>query len=221
MNKTVSIALVDDHTIVRHGLKSLIEVLGDFKVTAQYDNGKDFVIKSHHDADPDIVIMDLNMPEMNGEDTVRWIRQYKPHLKVLVLTLDSDEKLLIELFRMGVRGYLRKSCTEEELRKAINDIMTSGYYHSEISHNALLKNTAGRNDLEKPDPDVSLLNEREMTFMMLVCDKEEYKYEQIAEIMKVSRRTIDGYRESLFNKLDIRSKTGLVLFAIKHGIVKL
>ena len=220
MAKTVSIALVDDHTIVRNGLKSLIEVLGDYKVTAQYDNGKDFVINSHHIADPDIVIMDLNMPEMNGEETTRWIRQYKPNLKVLILTLDTDEKMIIELFRMGVRGYLRKSCTEEELRKAINDIMATGYYHSEISHNALLKNTAGH-DISKPAQVLSLLNERELTFLMLVSDKEEYKYDQIASLMKVSTRTIDGYRESLFAKLDIKSKTGLVLFAIKHGIVKL
>ena len=220
MAKTVSIALVDDHTIVRNGLKSLIEVLGDYKVTAQYDNGKDFVINSHHIADPDIVIMDLNMPEMNGEETTRWIRQYKPNLKVLILTLDTDEKMIIELFRMGVRGYLRKSCTEEELRRAINDIMATGYYHSEISHNALLKNTAGH-DISKPAQVLSLLNERELTFLMLVSDKEEYKYDQIASLMKVSTRTIDGYRESLFAKLDIKSKTGLVLFAIKHGIVKL
>ncbi len=220
MAKTVSIALVDDHTIVRNGLKSLIEVLGDYKVTAQYDNGKDFVINSHHIADPDIVIMDLNMPEMNGEETTRWIRQYKPNLKVLILTLDTDEKMIIELFRMGVRGYLRKSCTEEELRKAINDIMATGYYHSEISHNALLKNTTGQ-DTSRPAQALGLLNERELTFLMLVSDKEEYKYDQIASLMKVSTRTIDGYRESLFAKLDIKSKTGLVLFAIKHGIVKL
>jgi DNA-binding NarL/FixJ family response regulator len=220
MNKTVSIALVDDHTIVRHGLKSLIEVLGDFKISAQYDNGKDFVVNSYHIDDPDIVIMDLNMPEMDGMETTRWIRKYKPNLKVLILTLDEDEKTVIELFRMGVRGYLRKSCTEEELRKAINDIMTSGYYHSEISHNALLRNVAP-NDAARPSHLLSLLNEREVTFLMLVCDKEEYKYDQIALKMKVSVRTIDGYRESLFRKLDLKSKTGLVLFAIKHGIVQL
>ena len=220
MARTVSIALVDDHTIVRNGLKSLIEVLGDFKVTAQYDNGKDFVVNSLHMADPDIVIMDLNMPEMNGEDTIRWIRQFKPNLKVLVLTLDTEESTIIELLRMGVRGYLRKSCTEDELRKAINDIMTSGYYHSEISHKALLK-SANVQDADKPATDLSLLNERELTFLMLVCDKEEDKYDQIAVLMKVSTRTIDGYRESLFSKLDIKSKTGLVLFAIKNGLVKL
>ncbi len=220
MSKTVSIALVDDHTIVRHGLKSLIEVLGDYKVTAQYDNGKDFVLNSYHTADPDIVIMDLNMPEMDGRETTQWIGKFKPHLRVLILTLDEDEKTVIDLYRMGVRGFLRKSCTEDEMRKAINDIMTSGYYHSELSHNALLKNVAP-NDAARPSHLLSKLNEREVTFLMLVCDKEEYKYDQIALKMQVSLRTIDGYRESLFRKLDLKSKTGLVLFAIKHGIVKL
>ena len=220
MSNTVSIALVDDHVIMRNGLKSLIEVLGDFKVTAQYSNGKDFVFNSPKAADPDIVIMDLNMPEMNGTDTTRWIRQYKPDLKVLILTLDDDEKTIIELFRLGVRGYLPKSCSENELRKAIEDISTSGYYHSEISQNALLKGIT-RHATNDHQAILSSLNERETAFLLLVCDEKEYKYDQMASIMQVSTRTIDGYRESLFAKLNIKSKTGLVLFAIKHGLVKL
>ncbi len=220
MSVSISIALVDDHTVVRNGLKSLIEVLGNFKVTAQYSSGKDFVFNSPNVTDPDIVIMDLNMPEMNGTDTTRWIRQYKPDLKVLILTLDNDEKTVIELFRLGVRGYLPKSCTEDELRKAIEDISTSGYYHSEISHNALLKGIS-RHATNDYQAILSSLNERETAFLLLVCDEKEYKYDQMASIMQVSARTIDGYRESLFAKLNIKSKTGLVLFAIKHGLVRL
>ncbi len=219
MSGRVSIALVDDHTIVRHGLKSLIEVLGNFKVIAQYDNGKDFILNFANVPEPDMVIMDLNMPEMNGKETTRWIHKYKPHLKVLILTLDEDEKTVIELFRMGVRGFLRKSCTGEELRKAINDIKTSGYYHSEISQNAMLSSIVPED--ARQSPSLSSLSEKELLFVVLVCDQKEFTYDQIASQMKVSIRTIDGYRESVILKLDIRSKTGLVLFAIKHGIVQL
>ena len=218
MSKEVSIMLVDDHTIVRNGLRSLIEVMGNYKVVAEYDNGLQFINAIPLLPDPDIAIIDLNMPEMNGMETVRWLRKHRPRLKVLILTLDSEEKTIIELFRMGVRGYLAKSCTADVLKKAIEDTIHTGYYHSELLQNAL---TIEAEKTEQVHSIMERITDRELHFIKLICDEHEYTYDQIKDIMNVHRRTVDGYREALFERFNIKSKTGLVMFAIKHGIVKL
>lgn len=216
MPDKVSIMLVDDHTIVRNGLKSLIEVMGDYKVVGEYDNGLQFINALPMLPDPDIAIIDLNMPEMNGMETMRWLRKHRPRIKVLILTLESEERTIIELFRLGVRGYLPKNCTAPVLKKAIEDTTNTGYYHSDLLPNALsLQKTQHQGSV------LSRISDRELLFIKLICDEHEYTYDQISKIMNVHRRTIDGYREALFERFDIKSKTGLVLFAIKHGVIKL
>ena len=214
----ISIVLVDDHTIVRNGLRTLIEALGNYKVIAQYDNGKHFIDAPSILQEPDLVVMDLNMPEMDGAQTMTWLRQHRPDMKVLVLTLNTEEKTILELFRLGVRGYLPKNCTADVLKKAIEDTVYSGYYHSDLLQHALAS------EADKQDDKATIqarISDREMLFVTLVCHPDEYTYEQIANKMTVSRRTVDGYREELFEKFHIRSKTGLVMFAIKHGLVTL
>lgn len=219
MEEKIRITLVDDHVVVRSGLRSLIEVLGNYIVTHEYSNGEQFVqALEKGDTAPDIAIIDLEMPIMTGEDTVRWLQKNRPQQKVLILTWDADEKKIIELFRLGVRGYLLKSCTADTLKKAIDDTHITGYYHSELLQTAMMKNAQAT---EQTKDVISRVSEREWEFLQLVCDKEEYTYDQVAGIMHVHRRTVDGYRESLFEKFNIKSKTGLVMFAIKHGIVKM
>jgi len=218
MAEKISIVLVDDHAVVRSGIKSLIEVIGNYKVTDQFDNGRDFINALPMLKEPDLAIIDLNMPVMNGVETMRWLKKNKPGLKTLILTLESDEKVILELFRLGIRGYLPKSCSAELLKKAIQDLINQGYYHSELLHQALTTET------ERAETERSLheqLSDKELTFLQLVCDKQEYTYERISELMQVSVRTVDGYRESLFKKFTIKSKIGLVLFAIRHGLVKI
>jgi len=216
--KEVSIILVDDHIIMRNGLRSLIEVLGNYKVVGQFDNGLQLINALPAMADPDIAIVDLNMPQMNGVEVVRWMRKYRPNIRVLILTLDSDERTIIELFKMGVRGYLSKDITAEVLKKALEDTIHSGYYHSELLQNALSTSAQKK---ETFNVLLDELSDRELLFIKLVCDEREYTYDAIKDIMGVSRRTVDGYRESVFEKFDVRSKTGMVMFAIKHGLIKL
>ncbi|HEY1031141.1 MAG TPA: response regulator transcription factor [Flavipsychrobacter sp.] len=222
MKKNVSIFLVDDHTIVRNGIKELIERIGDYEVIAQFDNGQELIDAIDNGEKADIIIMDLAMPVMDGKEAARQLRDRNTDIPVLILTIDSTEKTIIELFKLGVRGYLPKNCTAEVLRKAIDDIMNTGYYHNDLLIKALQSDEKGgarRND-EKQKV-LKLITERERVFLELVCSEEEYTYEQMADILKVHRRTIDGYRESLFDKFNIKSKTGLVLFAIKYGLVEI
>lgn len=214
MQAPISIFLIDDHPIVRNGLKSLIESMGDYKITKQFDNGQDLIDALPFDEAPDLMILDLTMPVMDGRETVHHLRELGVPIPVLILTLESNEETIIELFRMGIRGYLSKSSTADVLKKAIDDVIQSGYYHNEILIKALTSDTK-ENKGAQP---LNYATEREAEFLRLVCDEREYTYEQIASLMGISRRTVDGYRESLFEKFSIKSKTGLVLFAIKSGI---
>lgn len=217
MHEVKNLFLIDDHTIVRNALKGLIERLGNYQVTEQFNNGKDLIAAAPFSPPPDLMIMDLNMPEMDGHATMQWLKNNDYNYPVLILTLDTSDKTIIELFRLGVRGYLPKHCTADVLKKAIEDIITTGYHHNELLTKALMsENQASQKDerelvLEK-------LTDREILFLQLVCDEKEFTYEQIAEKMNVHRRTVDGYRESIFEKFNIKSKTGLVLFAIKYRI---
>ncbi|MGN6568826.1 MAG: response regulator [Flavipsychrobacter sp.] len=217
MSNNISIVLVDDHTVVRNGLKSLIERMGNFIVTHQFDNGKRFIEQIPLAEKPDLVIMDLTMPEMDGKETTKWLKENNISYPVLILTLDTSEKTIIDLFKLGVRGYLPKSCTADVLKKAIEDVIDTGYYHNELLTQALTKEDSKPKSLDTNIQ--TLLTDREREFLQLVCDEHEYTYEQIADLMKVHRRTVDGYREAIFSKFNIKSKTGLVLFAIKYGVI--
>lgn len=213
MTKPVSIFLVEDHVIVRNGIKGLIEQMGDYQVSGEFDNGKQLIAKIDEEL-PDLVIMDLSMPVMDGLATTRWLKEQGIACPVLILTLDTSDKTIIELYRAGVRGYLPKTCTADVLKRAIDDIIEAGYHHNDLLSHAMVKSHGSR-ETQTPIH----FSDREITFLRLVCDKQEYTYEQIAREMNVHRRTVDSYRESLFERYNIKSKTGLVMFAIKHGIV--
>lgn len=211
-----AIILVDDHVLVRGGISTLLQQMGNYKIIQEYSNGRMLLnyLSAVENTFPDLIIMDLDMPEVDGHEAMKVINKQYPFLKVIILTWDTNERKIIDLFRLGVRGYLLKNCTADILKRAIDDTMSSGYYHSEIFSSALKKGMTEKDILSK-------VTDRERQFLQLVCNKDEYTYDQMAELMGVHRRTVDGYRESLFQKFNIKSKTGLVLFAIKNGIVSI
>lgn len=219
MSKTAKIFMIDDHAVVRKGLKSLIERLGDYSVIKEYDNGKQLMNDMPFAERPDLIIMDLMMPVMDGTATMQALKAQKSDIPVLMLTLETDETKIINLFRLGIRGYIPKSASADILQKAIADVLATGYYHDEMMVKALL--TDGNDKESEEEQVVAQVTPRERTFLELVCDPEEPTYEQIAAQMEVSRRTVDGYRETLFRKFNVKSKAGLVVFAIKYGIVTL
>lgn len=212
-----NIVLIDDHVIVRNGLKELIEKLGPYSVTAQFDSGNAFLDALPIQPKPDLVIVDLNMPGMSGFELVEKIKNSENEQTILILTLDSDEQTIIRLFRNGVRGFLKKNCSAEILKKALDSIMATGYYHNEFLALSLRMDAEQVRPTER-DKILIQLTEREREFLKLVCHEKEYTYDQIADQMKVSSRTVDGYREAIFDKFAIKSKTGLVLFVLKHSL---
>lgn len=215
--ETKHIILVDDHVIVRNGLKELIEKLGPFKVLREFDNGPSLLNAVPFKEQPDLIILDLNLPDMNGDQVLVELNDRSVTTPVLMLTLNTDENTIVKLFRNGVRGYLQKDCSAQTLKTAMEEIFRCGYYHNEFL-SLSLRNNEGLSKKTEQEKILEQLTAREREFLKLVCHEKEYTYEQIADQMKVQHRTVDGYRESVFEKFGIKSKTGLVLFVLKHNL---
>jgi DNA-binding NarL/FixJ family response regulator len=214
------IVLVDDHVVVRNGLRELIEKIGAYKIHAEFDNGIDLLKAIDEGLEADLIILDLSMPGMTGDQVLETLNGKGSEIPVLILTLNSEPNKHVPLFRMGARGYIQKNASVNELKEALNEIFERGYYHNDLLVDAL---TSVYKKQEKDPRKVILdkLSEREREFLRLVCHEDEYTYEQIASMMSVHRRTVDGYRESVFDKFEVRSKTGLVLFLVRNDLLEL
>ena len=210
--------LVDDHALLRNGLAGLVKELG-YNVLFEADNGKEFTEKLNKDNLPDIVLLDINMPLMDGYDTAAWIKRHYPEIRILALSMYDDENAIIRMLKNGAGGYILKDTEPGELRKAMDAVCSKGFYYSEMVTGRLIHTIHSMQEENSPAKAVSGLNERELEFLKLAAT--ELTYKEIAEQMHLSPRTIDGYRDDLFEKLNIRSRVGLVLFAIKNGIVRL
>jgi two-component system invasion response regulator UvrY len=210
--------LVDDHALLRNGLAGLVRELG-YDVLFEADNGKEFIEKLKKDNLPDIVLLDINMPQMDGYDTAAWIKRNHPEIRILALSMYDDENAIIRMLKNGAGGYILKDTEPAELKKAMDAVCSKGFYYSEMVTGRLIHTIHSMQEENSPAKAVSGLNERELEFLKLAAT--ELTYKEIAEQMHLSHRTIDGYRDDLFEKLNIRSRVGLVLFAIKNGIVRL
>ncbi len=214
-----TVALIDDHVLLRNGLANLIETLGDYKVLFQADNGKQFVETVQNGTVPDIVLIDINMPIMDGYETATWIRENKLKIIILALSMYDDENSIIKMFKAGAKGYILKDCDPSELKTALEALVTKGFYYNEMITGKLIHTINTLDEKEIQSKMLAKLNDREIAFLKLVCS--EYTYKEIAEKMFVSTRTVDGYRDSLFEKLEVKSRVGLVMFAVKNGVISL
>ncbi len=219
MESKKSIVLVDDHVLVRAGLKELIAKLGPYTVVAEFSSGDEFLSALPFKKEVDLILLDLSMPGKTGDEVVEVLSLRGFKIPIMILTLNSDDATIIKLFRNGVRGYLRKDCGAATFKLALEEIFRCGYYHNEFLTMSLLENPEKKKTEQEKILDALTVREKE--FLKLVCHEKEYTYEQIAEAMTVQHRTVDGYRESIFEKFRIKSKTGLVLFVLKHKLFEL
>lgn len=211
-----NIVLTDDHVLLRNGLASLVKSLGH-EVYFEANNGKDLIAKLNPEKIPDIILLDINMPEMDGYETASWLKENHPEIKVLALTMYDNENAIIRMLNCGAKGYILKDSDPDELELAIDSMKAKGHYYTEMVNNKLLI-ALGKQEEEKNELKILLnLNDKEKHFLELCCT--ELTYKEIAEKMFISHRTVDNYRDVLFEKLHLKTRVGLVMFAIKNGIV--
>jgi len=217
MNDKVKIVLLDDHVLLTNGLASLGTSLG-YAVMYECSNGKELIEKLGKSDTPDLILMDINMPEMDGFDTTLWLKRHHPHLNVLALSMYDNESSIIRMIKNGARGYILKDTDPAELKQAISSVVSKGFYYSDLVSGRLVRAIRDDEDDEYDNNKAVLgLNEKEIEFLKYAAT--ELTYKEIAQQMHLSPRTIDGYRDQLFQKLNVVSRVGLVLFAVKNGIV--
>jgi len=213
----INIALVDDHVLLRNGLASLVRSIG-YNVALEADNGRDFINRLGSGSLPDLVLMDINMPQMDGYETTLWLKRNHPGIRVLALSMYDDENAVIRMLKNGARGYILKESEPSELKAAINAVMEKGFYYSEMVTGRLVHSISGMDEESYSSQQVMNLTEREIEFLKMACT--EMTYKEIADKLHLSPRTVDGYRDALFQKLELKTRTGLVIYAIKNGIVQ-
>ncbi len=211
----VKIGLVEDHTLIRDVIATVINSFDGFLVTLVADNGKQFIEKINSGNIPEILILDLSMPEMDGHETLHWISKNHSEIKILILTM-YDAEPLIHLIKSGVRGFLKKDIAPGELKNALQCVLKNGIYCSQSVTGRLFNLMRNHGTKNSPWGTV-ILNENEISFLKLVSS--ELTYKEIAQKMKISPRTIDNYRDALFLKLNVKSRVGLAMYAVKSGIV--
>ncbi len=211
MKNLITIAIADDHTILRKGVIELINSFGPFKVVIDAVNGKDLIEQLEAATTlPHVCVMDINMPELNGYETAAILKQRWPAIKILALSMYSNEYSIIKMLRNGAHGYILKETDPSELQEAILSIYQHSYYHSELVSGRMMSKVKAHENTELG------ISDRELEFLTLCAT--DLTYKEIAEAMNLSPRTVEGYRDSLFNKLNVRSRPGLVVFANKMGL---
>ncbi len=200
-NLRPSIVLVDDHALLRSGLADLIRSFDQYEILFEACGGLELIRQLQHTRLPDVVLLDINMPDMDGIETANWLGLHYPGIRILALSMYDTESSIVRILRNGARGYILKDSAPDEWRFALESMTHKGFYAGHHCRPMLA------------------LNERELEFMRLVCTESTYK--EIADRMYLSPRTIDGYRDALFEKLNVRTRVGLAMFAVRSGIVNI
>jgi len=211
----INVAIVDDHLLFTGALSEMVGHIEGYNVSITAENGKDFIQKLQMPGckPPQIVLLDLNMPLMDGFETLKWIQERNYDFKVLVLSMNDEEEGIVKSLRLGASGYLLKNVSPDVLKQAMDSLIKEGFYHNELVSSALVHSMNGGSKETVLDN----LKTNELIFLKLCCTDKTYK--EIAIEMNLSHKTIDGYRQNLFEKLNVKSRVGLVLFAMQHKLI--
>jgi DNA-binding NarL/FixJ family response regulator len=215
--KQINLAIADDHKIFRNGLKATLEDCADFNLMIEASNGKE-LIGLLADRKPDVILMDIKMPEMDGMQTTAYVHQNFTDIKVLALSMHNEDKYIVDMMKAGASGYLLKNAEPEEIINAISTVYNKGFYFNEHLSVTLIKQLVGPGGRNEGGGQHAIdLNDREIEVLRLVC--QECSNQEIADKIFLSVRTVEGYRARLFEKTGSKNLVGLVIFAIKRGII--
>lgn len=212
--RNIRIALADDHILLRNALASLINSFDNCSVIIEAKTGNELIKMIEAGLVPDVVLLDLNMPDFDGFETAKWIQMNHTLIHVLMLTMYDTELTMIRLLQAGVKGFLKKDASPSELKIAINNVMQNGYHYTNNTTGKLIN--LFRKSQEQSTLLKSMLTEMEIRFLKLTCS--ELTYKEIANEMHLNPRAVDNLRDNLFEKLDVKSRVGLAMYSIRHGI---
>lgn len=212
---SIRILLADDHGVIRAGLRALLGGFADMTVIGEASDGGEAVAKAF-DLKPDVVLMDLSMPNVGGIEAVRQLQQREPGMRILILTVHEDESLLKEVIRAGAAGYIVKRAAQEDLIHAIRVVARGDLYVHPTMTRSLFNEPAGTS--APTETEVETLTLREIEVLQLLA--KGYTNRQIAEQLSLSPRTVEGHRANLAGKLGLHSRVELVEYAEKHGLLK-
>lgn len=213
---TIKLGIVDDHKIFRNGLKATLEDCEDFDLILEASNGKELMGLLTTQT-PDVLLMDIKMPEMDGIQTASAVHQHYKNIKILALSMFNEDKYIVDMMKAGASGYLLKNAEPEEIIEAVSTVHNKGFYFNEHLSITLIKQLMGNDHSESVTQNKADLNEREIEVLKLVC--QECSNQEIADRIFLSVRTVEGYRARLFEKTGSKNLVGLVIYAIKRGII--
>lgn len=212
-----SIVVVDDHVLIAKALTGIIENFKQYKVLYECENGKLLQERFSNKVNiPDIVLLDISMPVMDGFATAEWLREYHPGVLIMALSMQDDEQSLIKMIKNGANGYLLKNVHPVELEKALDALLKNGLYYPDWATSKILV-SIGQKKEDKNQPVKIAITEREKEFLQYTIT--EMSYKEIGEKMFCSSRTVESYRDSLFEKFGLKSRVGLAVYAIRNGMV--
>jgi len=209
--ETIHLALVDDHRLFRSGIASLVSKLPQYNILFEAGDGEEMIRKITPKTIPDIILLDISMPKMDGIAAAEWIKKYHPEINIIILSMFKDAEKVIALVKMGIKGYLLKDAEPYEFEEALYMVSKNEVYYPNFVTRHLI-NSVSQNS-------ISPLSERELEFLKLVAT--ELTYKEIADHMCISARTVDGYRDQLFDKLKVKSRVGLVIYCLKNKLIEL
>jgi DNA-binding NarL/FixJ family response regulator len=213
----IRVAIADDHILFRTGVKTALSMKKDIKMVAEADNGMQLLTLLKH-VQPDVILLDIQMPIMDGITTLPEIKKLYPEVKVVMLTMHNDHSMISKLMELGANAYLTKNSDSEVIYEAVKTVFQQEYYFNTLTNKALIDGLRVKRQTENAMPTDAKLTDKEVTILKLMCEEKSTK--EIADMVDLSPRTVEAIRDKLKTKTGAKSMAGLVMFAVKTGIIE-
>lgn len=214
---SLNVIIADDHVLFRAGVKTALSLKKDIRIIGEADNGQQLLHLLKH-LEPDVILLDIQMPVMDGITTLPEIRKLYPGIKIIMLTMHNDHSMISRLMELGANAYLTKNSDSEVIYEAIKTCYSNEYYFNDLTNKALLDGLRTRRSNESATPAEVKLSEKEKQILKLMCDEKSTK--EIADLVDLSPRTVEAIRDKLKTKTGVKSMAGLVMYAVKSGIIE-
>lgn len=216
LDTVIKVAIADDHALFRTGVKTSLSARKDIQMIAEAENGMQLLNLLKH-IKPDVILLDIHMPIMDGYTTLPEIKKLYPEMKVIMLSMNNDASIITKMMEIGANSYLTKESDSETIYQAIRTCYEQEFFFNDLTNKALLNGLRTKRPSENATPDVHL-TDKEVTILKLMCEEKSTK--EIADMVDLSPRTVEAIRDKLKTKTGVKSMAGLVMYAVKAGIVE-